>query len=89
MNGGNVIEGCAADPTFWVVEWSSEQRCMHITQLGAFLEMNREIALRRMLRSPGYIPLAIFATEDEAEDFASAFEPRLVVATQIVSRGEN
>jgi hypothetical protein len=72
------VEGCAADPRLWVVEWSPDQRCLHVERLGDVLETNRTIMLGRRA-SPGYLLIAIFETEDEAEDFADAFEARMRV----------
>lgn len=66
---------CAADPDLWVVEWSADQHCIHIERLGDVLKTNRSTALKH--GDTGFVPLAIFETQREAEDFAHVYEPRL------------
>jgi hypothetical protein len=64
----------------WVLEWSPTQKCIHIDQLGRVLATNLKTSLRG--DAPGYIPLGIFASSEEAHDAASSLEPALLEAAR-------
>lgn len=72
-----ILEGCAADPLTWAVEWSPDQRCIHIITLGELLETNRALVGRTHVRRGEYLLIAIFETHAEAEAFAGTFETKL------------
>lgn len=51
----------------WVCEYSITQKCFHIDTLEKVLEVNR--SMLRSGRVPSYIPLGVFASDEEARKF--------------------
>lgn len=51
----------------YAVEWSQPQNAFHIQSVANMLQSNRMLFNRRVC--VGYVPLAIFASYDEASDW--------------------
>ena len=64
-DGQNIVEQAL---NLYVVEYSAEQKQIHIAQLGAVLKANRETSNNI---GGGYVPLSIFATYEEASEHAN------------------
>lgn len=54
-----------------VVEWSNNQRCGHLTTVAEMLFTNRNSLTRNV--DPGFIPVAIFKSREEALEFYGEF----------------
>lgn len=52
----------------WACEYSPEQGAFHVDTLERILELNRQTVERG--EAPGYIPLAVFCSSEEAHSFA-------------------
>lgn len=56
----------------WVVEYSPSQNCFHVDTLDRVLETNRRTV--KDGNAPGYVPLQIFLTSEDAHDFAQIWK---------------
>lgn len=81
-----VLDGTEAS-SYYVVEWSDRQGCIHIDTLGDVLAMAREILVFGR-GSPGdYVILAITPSSDEARRIASVWEPWLLARRVLRTAG--
>lgn len=55
----------------WVVWYSPEQDAIHIDTLGKILSTNRRNIINGV--SPGYVPIFLARTHDDAHDLADVF----------------
>jgi len=56
----------------YVVEYSPTQGCFHIDTLDRILELNRSAVQQG--KNPGYLPLALCNSNEEAKAFAAQWE---------------
>ncbi len=55
----------------WVCEYSPAQATFHVDRLERILELNRQTVAAG--KDPGFIPLALFRSSEEAHAFAEAW----------------
>lgn len=66
--------------TVWVCEYSMEQGCFHVDTLDKVISMNRAAVLSGA--NPGYMPLAVCATDKEACEFANMWREKMRTASK-------